>query len=723
MIYALNGVDQPPEQWIDGTRSIDALGAVSFFDAQCALNHVRERNGIAFTPYGLDVLPTLGSACKSVQGRIDTERRRMQAIQPKFLRSVGASPTTSVGQLLTSLSPDTKVDALERLASLDDAERERLRVLPGQLANDPVKQAQELRTRARRVEALQSMIGDAKAALSDDAVAALRTLVGSYGAKMQAAEAAAKVSFTGDPLTKIGEDAWRELWEAARRYSAEAYPGESFPVVEPDDARCVLCQQLLADDAKDRLTRFERFVKDDTARQAAVAKQSLVNAVQTLDELRLRDRVGREQIADVQLVDAETATRARSTVARLLVRYRSLRKNLVAGVWKEEPQPAPDDIGGELGTMVAALTAEAETLEKAADQNERRRLQNELDELKAREWLATVLDDVKDHVGRLGELAKLEKCIAGTKTNAITAKSKALAKEHVTDRLRDAFASEIKRMHQGVRRLNVELTAVEGEYGSSFYRVQLVGAASAAIETVLSEGEHQCIALAGFLSELATEESQSAIVFDDPVTSLDHNWRECFARRLVEVGAERQVIVFTHDIVFLHDLMTGAGRDGVKISLCRVHTNRDHCGIVADGLPWIAQKTVQRIDELEKQTRDARDIYDAKNDDEYERRIGGIYSDLRATVERAIEEHVFHGVVLRHRDYINLGHLKSVTAVTTVDCERLQKLFQKCCDITQAHDRSALRSFGVPLPADALGDLVELRAVVDEIRARQKALA
>ena len=66
--------------------------------------------------------------------------------------------------------------------------------------------------------------------------------------------------------------------------------------------------------------------------------------------------------------------------------------------------------------------------------------------------------------------------------------------------------------------------------------------------------------------------------------------------------------------------------------------------------------------------------------------------------------------------------LRLVTVVTATHCERLQKLFQRCCDITQAHDRSALRSFGVPRPDEALSDLAELRAVVEELKGLQKAM-
>ena len=723
--YAIDGKEQEPEQWVDGLRPVDALGSVSFFDTECAAVHVRDKHNIAFTPVGLDLLPKLGTACKDVQKRLDDERKKLESIRPKFLLSAQATGATAVGKLLKSLNDKTDVGALDRLASLNDAERQRLKDLAGLLANDPAKQAQELRNRGRRIGALATTLRRALGLLSDYALAGLRDLAAEFQRKAQAAEVAAKVSFSKDPLIGVGDDIWRELWEAARRFSAVAYADRDFPVTEGKDVVCLLCQQPLADSAKDRLKRFEEFVADDTATQAAKAKRTLDLAIGAIDELSLRDQATCDQLQDVAVAHAALHKRGRLALAALLRRWRAVQAAKSSGNWemaKLTTVAGIDDVCDQLDAAANSQTTAAQESERTANDEERKKLERELAELKAREWLVTVLGDVKEHLTRLAELQKLKVCIDETKTNKVTAKSKALAKEYATDQLRDAFASEIKRMQQGIRRLNVELAEAAGEFGSSYYKIQLIGAHATAVESIVSEGEHQCIALAGFLAELATQEGRSAIVFDDPVNSLDHQWRDCFARRLVDEAKERQVVVFTHDIVFLHDLMSGADDASVLISLCRVQSNREHCGCVADGLPWVAQKTVQRIDQLEKDARATQTDYDAGNDEHYEVGICRVYDGLRATVERAVEEWFFRGVVVRHRDYINLKDLRLVTAVTATHCARLQNLFQRCCDLTQAHDRSGLRSFGVPRPDEALTDLVELRAIVEEVRNLQKAI-
>jgi hypothetical protein len=717
--YALDGVEQPPAPWIDEKSAVHALAAVSFFDSHCATTYVGGKHDIAFTPLGLDLVPKLAAACKDVQTQLDKERKAVADVRPLFLQSAIASGETAVGKFLKALTHEASIERLEQLASLTDADRQRQQQLLSLLAHDARKQVLEIRDRIRRLDSLKDDMARATEALSPPSIDALKALAGDYHTKKLAAEAAAHARFASDPLPGIGEAAWQELWEAARRYSALAYPNQPYPAVDDENSVCVLCQQPLGGDARDRLTRFEQFVADDTATSAAKAKAALSEAVQQLDLLGLRNAVLREELKDLQLVDENTAKDARNTLAALIRQWRLISRAHQRGNWTLAGTAPVYHLAPKLKPIIAALSDRAAELERTADYAQRKTLESELAELKAREWLGTVLGDVKEHITRLDELHKFSTCIDNAKTHSHTAKSKSLAKAHVTDRLRDAFASELQHVLSGIRRFNVELNAVAGEFGSSYYRIQLVGASKAKIDLVVSEGEHRCIALAGFLAELATEPSPSAIIFDDPVTSLDHLWRECFAKRLTTEAARRQVIVFTHDIAFLHELMDLAKRNNTANTICWVYAQQSSCGHISDNLPWIGKGTLERIDALEKDTRTAKLYFDAHDDEKYEAAIASIYGKLRATVEKAVEECFFDGIVVRHREYIPLRQLHLITVITLPLCERMQKLFGRCSNVTEAHDRASLRSFGVPPPATALAEIAQLRAIVDEVRKLQ----
>ena len=73
--------------------------------------------------------------------------------------------------------------------------------------------------------------------------------------------------------------------------------------------------------------------------------------------------------------------------------------------------------------------------------------------------------------------------------------------------------------------------------------------------TALSAGDRSTLALAFFLAQLDhnPKKQDCVVVFDDPVSSLDHSRREHTAEFLAEYGEESaQLLVFSHDPNFLH---------------------------------------------------------------------------------------------------------------------------------------------------------------------------
>lgn len=706
--------------WVDGRIPPLELSAISFFDSDCAVVHVEETNDIAFTPFGLDLLERLADVCGSVKAKLDERKRRLEADQPASLRKPRCQPNTRVGKALRQLSRNSDFEKLASLGTLDKDDDARIQQIKQDLAADPTKTAAKVKARRKRIELLQETILAAGVALSEARAETLQVLDGECKAKEKAAEVASTTLFADEPLPSIGSEAWRSLWEAARRYSnEEAYPDEEFPFAD-DDARCVLCQQELQGDARRRLRNFEEFVKDEATATAQEAREKLLKAKQQIEDASLRTSVYGPVVREMAIDDKAVAASVRRTVVDLRLRRRDILRALQSAKW----EPIKGLLGlakDEFDQAIQALKNREEQLLKSADPEKRKELQSELQELEDRVWLSTILEDVEHEIWRLGHLHKLNEAIKSTLTTDITKKNKALAEEHVTNRLRDRFQEEIQRLH--IHKIPVELQQAAGKRGASRYRIGFLAAPDVEIGAVLSEGEHRCVALAGFLTELATAPSHSSLVFDDPVSSLDHKWRRQVALRLLAEATIRQVIVFTHDIVFLHDLLDNSESVGVDTHLRRVFRSPNGPGTVGDSLPWKAQNTLDRLDKLEKQARTAKELDENGDEEGYEKAAIDVYGGLRATVERAIEEQLFARVIFRHRDYIDLKHLPKVAIIEANDCDLLLKLFGKCCDVTKAHDPSMARNASAPPPGDLLTDIKQLVDWVRQFKDRQKALA
>ncbi|MBS7842863.1 hypothetical protein KFF47_08740 [Pseudomonas fluorescens] len=95
-------------------------------------------------------------------------------------------------------------------------------------------------------------------------------------AKSAAELAAKKFKEQQNLLPGTGGDAWRELFDAARKFALESHPGQDFVSLDPNSP-CPLCQQTLNDGAA-RLARFEEFIQQELKkRRAPAVKQWLRN--------------------------------------------------------------------------------------------------------------------------------------------------------------------------------------------------------------------------------------------------------------------------------------------------------------------------------------------------------------------------------------------------------------------------------------------------------------
>jgi hypothetical protein len=460
---------------------------------------------------------------------------------------------------------------------------------------------------------------------------------------------------------------------------------------------------------------FEDFVQADTETKAATAEREAREKLAPLLALRLAIR---HHSVGLQEVAADDST-LHKTILRYLASAR-LRRSAFRGSIDEPTEAAATlaNPADKLNEIVSRLEVRAAELDKLVDPAERSRWQGELNELEDRQHLTASLPLIESEHVRLTTIAFLEICCKDFGTTAITILGNKLADDVVTPQLRDRFLDEVTSIVSN--KVRVEIARVGGRYGSPQYQVRFLAKPDAKVLSVLSEGEQTCIALAAFLTEVATMDHRSALVFDDPVTSLDHRWRKKVAERLVKEAAFRQVIVFTHDLIFVNDLHDLALQKKVQQTSRSVGRGSAGTGIVQDGLPWQGKSVEDRLDKLSKRARDAKQLFDDSRDEEYCEEAVAIYNRLRATWERALESIAFAGVVQRHRDYIETRHLRKTIVLTDSDCDAFHAGFKRCCDITDAHDPSVGRNAQPPAPSEILKDIQDLADWTASLRSRQK---
>lgn len=717
--YSIGGAPQTPEKWEDGEHPHAILSAVSVFDSDCASVHIKEKNEVAFRPFGLDVPDELATACQAVKDALTAEQKQQEkARNPIFLKP-SWKETTAVGKAIAALKHDSDLKSIEALAKLTEEESARLVRLKEDLSKNPAKAAAEQTLKADNAKRLLDAVTVVERKTTDQALTAVAAAVREAVSKRQAARLAAERAFSGEPLKGIGGDVWRALWDSARRYSTQvAYPGQPFPPSQVD-ARCLLCQQPVEAEARERMARFEEFIQKDTERQAQEAEKTSGAARQELGSVSIGSRPLKANLQEVAIQNADLARRTRRFLAAARLRRYALMKSLGTAAETHLPDSAPNP-AADLRQMETTIRSYAAELQKSATAEERTKLEAELAELGDRALLGAMIQTVREEVERLKTIHFLDECLGDTATNTITKVGNDIADSVITPKLRDRFQEEIVKL--AAEKVRVEIVRSGGKYGSPQYQVRLFAKPNAKVQDILSEGEKTCVALASFLTELATAGHRSTLVFDDPVSSLDHRWRKQVAKRLVEEADNRQIIVFTHDLIFVNDLNDLAGKERA-VRLVTLSRGPAGAGVVTEGLPWTGKSVEDRIDKLEKEARAAKKLYDANSEEEYTNAAASIYNRLRSSWERGLVEVAFARVVLRHRDYIDTNQLKKASALTESDCDVYQAGFHKCCTVVDAHDPSSGRNAVAPPPAEILQDIENLKVWVTQLREKQKKIA
>ena len=224
------GAPQDPLAWTDAGQPDPVLSAICIFDKDCASVHVREKNEVAFRPFGLDIPDDLAGVCQRVKERLTAEKRQLEDQRHPVFGEPSWKPQTTVGKIMASLTAETDLTALKKLGAMTDADLVRHKRLTEDLMKDPVVAAAQQRLFADSVEQLEAAVEVAVASFSDAAFAAIKSQADDARAKREAATLAAEKAFGDLPIRGVGAEAWRALWEAARHYAEHtAYPGKPFP--------------------------------------------------------------------------------------------------------------------------------------------------------------------------------------------------------------------------------------------------------------------------------------------------------------------------------------------------------------------------------------------------------------------------------------------------------------------------------------------------------------
>jgi hypothetical protein len=336
----------------------------------------------------------------------------------------------------------------------------------------------------------------------------------------------------------------------------------------------------------------------------------------------------------------------------------------------------------------------------------RARIQTSLAPLQDRQTLSEKLQPIEESVVAASTRERIKaliKSISNSQRSSLTRASNAATEALMNDEFRASFEKECK----ALRTPTVEI-AFPGGDGAT--RRKKTVADTFNPSAILSEGEMKSLALADFLAENSMSDRIVPLVFDDPVSSLDHRRTKEVAKRLVELSEEQQVVIFTHNVWFAAELLELA--DKTACEYMEVASTGGVSGV-------IQEEVNPRHDSPEKIEKKIKKLLNQNpKDPTIEAALAASgYQWIRAWCEAFVEQRLFADVVRRFRDNISMTNLGKINGSAVEQAAAvIDPIFDRASEYIEAHASTMDQAANSPTFGELQNDfdtLMELKETVE----------
>lgn len=692
-----------------GQGICDDLNSVDIFDTSYGKVFVSNEDEVSYEPPILSFFSALILACEEVTSTLDIKSNQYQSKKPNIPADKKA---TIEGIWYDAINANTKHQDIDKYCTFSSHDETGIQTLQQRLAEQaPAEKAKHIRKQKQHIDSLVQEAQKYLAQLSDENYRRIIAAKNNSSLKKTAADMAAKRVFSGSELVDIGSEIWKELWEAARNYSIlAAYKDTEYPNIS-EGSRCVLCHQTLTQDAKNRLHSFENFVKGAMQKAATDAAREYETLCKTVELLPTSDTLKTK-------IDA-TGISADGFESQVMEFYTQLqaRKDQLQEIDSEEFIPNPLHMPKwfeEANAYSSSLGELAEKFDEDAKNDNREEIKKNLNSLQARKWLVDHRIAIDEEVNRLKLVKQIQEAKKLTNTKFLSQKKGELSETLITNAFVQRFNAELKAL--SASQVNVELVQTRVSKGRVFHKLQLRGASQNSLIEVLSEGENRIVSIAAFLADVTAKINQAPLVFDDPISSLDHNYEEAVVKRLLELSQDKQIIVFTHRLSLLGTIKHFAEKKSIKPNVVSIRSAYWGAGEPAP-IPLSQSDIKTALNTLmNKQYQDAKKASENGEFEYTEILLKSICSDFRTLVERSIENDLLCGVVQRFQRPVHTLKLKELSKLKDSDCNLLDSLMTKYSGYE--HSQPEESPVELPKPDELLDDMKSLSAWREEYTKR-----
>lgn len=653
--------------WTENSPSNPILNSIFVFDNDCGDIYINNENPTEYKPVGIDILEKLISTFTSIHQALGLSIVSYNTQKPELPQNLLQTNSAQWFRTIESLQRAVIDSYIQFTQENIDRKQELINLTSTQ---NPQQNITNLNSQRARINNYVQQIAQIETLFNTQNISELRTIRSTFESVNQAYQIATTELQSVNTLDGFGTNPWRTLWEAAKNYahSSNLSDGQNFPSLDSLE-KCVLCQQELDETAQQRLITFNHFVLND------VSKQLNSSNISIQQKLNLYNSIGVPPIENLAELE-QLIPNFRDNYNQFLDSVTEF-KNLIITFLKN---------GGELNVNLQNLTPsianiipiiDAQTAQNNQLLQNRTSLVAELNELTVKEILFNNKVTILQYFDEYKYKSWISRCQSQLSTTAISRKIGELMENQAVNLQHQEFVSHLNYFNTDLAS-KVLISKTRTSQGNTFQKCSLNGL-NDSINSILSEGEQKIIALSNFLAECTIDNRLNTIIFDDPVTSLDMDYRDKIADKIVQLSQNRQIVVFTHDLSFLRLLIdTHKVTTSTDCTVIGIDKYNGICGIVTDEIPYLAKNVQERVDSIRRilSEHDALALTDAHG---RETKLDSARKRFRMLLERSVEEILSNKTYERFNKNIHLkkGNLSSYIVTEQVDVDFLLYLFGK----------------------------------------------
>jgi len=673
------------------------LNGIDVFDSQAALAYLKDGLTATYEPWIIGLLQRLVIVADRLRDLISAEMQSLDIPTIEIPEELQGSIKISA---LDTITKDTNANIFA-LQNIEQSSA-RIKEIEVQLSNSFVVKRDAILRSTKDLQSAISPIKEVQEGLSAPVISSINAAYEDWSVAHKIREESELAFSTEHADVCLSNDTWRAMWDAVGKYSQMQTPDmDIFPYLG-DDAICPFCVQPLQKNAKDRLKAIADHVNSNLAQEEKDALKKYLEVLSKIPTM-ISDRELKILLENLECFtsdEKEDFLNQWQQLSRLLDEAKRKPKLLQLCAFESHLK--------KLDEANSKYDAELKKINESLDEETRGLLIKEMLELKGEVFLSKCIPAITHLVDVLNRKETLEKAMKLVATTKLTRKNNELASELVTDEYINRFNEELSAL--STEGLKAELRQQKSGKGRIPFKVTLISQDNEVVDHlhVLSEGEQRVVALAVFLADATGGTGGRPIVFDDPISSLDHIYERKIAKRLTDLSKERQVIIFTHRLSFFVMIQNITDELGIKPNATCLNNwpgtgfkgnpTSDN-SFILDPKGALNKLRNDRISKLKK--------LEQEGSEEYRETALSICRQIRVCVERCVEKYLFNEVVVRFRSDIQTQKMRKLKFITSEDFDFIDEYMTKY----SAFVHSIAEETPQPIPTAAALEADIVRAV------------